>query len=311
MNEQGGVKIKHAMTVDVEDYFHVAAFNNVIDPASWDSWPCRVEHNTERLLALFERQGIHITFFILGWVAERYPALVKKIQAGGHEIASHGYSHQLIYRQTPDVFRQETLRSKKLLEDITGQPVVGYRAASYSITRQSLWALDILAELGFTWDSSIFPTHHDNYGIPGSPEEPYTIITRSGATLTEFPLTTAKILGQSVPAAGGGYFRQYPYVLSRWLFERASNNQTKPQIFYLHPWEIDPDQPKVPNASWFSNFRHYTNLKRCMPRLERLLLDFEFSTISESLQQVKISRSLNLLDFDAEQPLGEHLGSAK
>lgn len=289
--------VTHAMTVDVEDYFHVAAFNKVINPESWEQWPCRVEQNTHKLLELFSDHNIKITFFILGWVAERYPGLVKTIRAQGHEIASHGYSHQLIYRQTPDVFRAETAKSKQILEDLGQAPVIGYRAASYSITRNSLWALDILAELGFTWDSSIFPTRHDNYGIPGSPEEPYKIITSNGAVLTEFPLTTAKVLGQSIPAAGGGYFRQYPYALSRWLFERASNNQTKPQIFYLHPWEIDPDQPRVPNASWFSNFRHYTNLERCMPRLERMINDFQFGTISQSLGSIEINKTLNIKEF--------------
>lgn len=289
--------ITHAMTVDVEDYYHVAAFAKVIDPAEWDKWPSRVEANTDKLLQLFSDADIKITFFILGWVAERYPELVKRIRAQGHEIASHGYSHQLIYKQTPEVFRSETAKSKQILEDLGQMPVIGYRAASYSITRKSLWALDTLADLGFTWDSSIFPTRHDNYGIPGSPEEPYTIITRSGAQLTEFPLTTAKVLGQAIPAAGGGYFRQYPYVLSRWLFERASLGQRKPQIFYLHPWEIDPEQPRVPNASWFSNFRHYTNLQRCMPRLERMISDFKFGTISQSLGSVEISRTLNLREL--------------
>jgi polysaccharide deacetylase family protein (PEP-CTERM system associated) len=290
-------KVTHAMTVDVEDYFHVAAFNKVIDPSTWDSWPCRVEQNTNTLLALFDRNKIKITFFILGWVAERYPELIKRIHAHGHEIASHGYSHQLIYKQDPKVFREETAKSKQILEDLIQQPITGYRAASYSITRNSLWALETLAELGFTWDSSIFPTRHDNYGIPGSPEEPYKIGTRQGKILTEFPLTTAKVFGQSVPAAGGGYFRQYPYFLSRWLFETASLNQTKPQIFYLHPWEIDPDQPRVPNASWFSNFRHYTNLHRCLPRLERMISDFKFGTISESLGSVEIQKTIHIDDL--------------
>ncbi|HWV14508.1 MAG TPA: XrtA system polysaccharide deacetylase [Cellvibrio sp.] len=289
--------VTHAMTVDVEDYYHVAAFNKAINPADWEQWPSRVEANTHKLLQLFDDANIKITFFILGWVAERYPELVKTIRAQGHEIASHGYSHQLIYKQDQQVFREETARSKQILEDLGQLPVVGYRAASYSITRKSLWALDILAELGFTWDSSIFPTRHDNYGIPGSPEEPYRIITNSGAALTEFPLTTAKVLGQSVPAAGGGYFRQYPYALSRWLFDRASLNQTKPQIFYLHPWEIDPDQPRVPNASWFSNFRHYTNLKRCLPRLERMIGDFQFGTISQSLGSTEIKKELRISDL--------------
>ncbi len=289
--------IKHAMTVDVEDYYHVAAFAKAIKPSEWQNWPSRVEANTDKLLQVFADHQLKITFFILGWVAERHPQLVKRIQEQGHEIASHGYSHQLIYRQTPDVFREETAKSKHILEEITQNAITGYRAASYSITRNSLWALDILAELGFTWDSSIFPTRHDNYGIPGSPEEPYKIITSSGAELLEFPLTTAKVLGQAIPAAGGGYFRQYPYALSRWLFQRASNNQTKPQIFYLHPWEIDPEQPRIPNASWFSNFRHYTNLSRCQPRLERMLKDFQFGTINQSLISTQIKQTLNISDL--------------
>lgn len=289
--------ITHAMTVDVEDYYHVAAFGQVIRPDEWDQWPSRVEANTDRLLQLFDDAGIHITFFILGWVADRYPALVKRIHQQGHEIASHGFSHQLIYRQTPDVFREETARSKDILEALTGEAILGYRAASYSITRKSLWALETLADLGFQWDSSIFPTRHDNYGIPGSPEEPYRLKTESGNVLTEFPLTTAKVFGQAIPAAGGGYFRQYPYALSRWLFDRASLNQTMPRIFYLHPWEIDPQQPRVPNASWFSNFRHYTNLDKCLPRLERMLQDFKFGTISQSLGSVNIQKELHIQEL--------------
>lgn len=298
--------VTHAMTVDVEDYYHVAAFAKVIKPSEWEQWPSRVEANTDKLLQLFDDANIRITFFILGWVAERYPDLVRRIHAQGHEIASHGYSHQLIYTQTPDVFRAETAKSKQILEDLTQTPITGYRAASYSITRKSLWALDILAELGFTWDSSIFPTRHDNYGIPGSPEEPYVIITSNGTPLTEFPLTTAKVAGQAIPAAGGGYFRQYPYALSRWLFERASLGQTKPQIFYLHPWEIDPEQPRVPNASWFSNFRHYTNLHRCLPRLERMINDFQFGTISASLGSATINKTLHVSDLQvkAEEKAG-------
>lgn len=292
LTERSGT-IKHAMTVDVEDYFHVAAFSDVIDVNKWPEYTCRVERNTQRLLALFDRKDIKATFFVLGWVAERYPALVKEISAQGHELASHGYSHQLVYSQTPEVFKEETRKSKCILEDISGQEILGYRAASYSITSKSLWALDILAELGFTWDSSIFPIRHDNYGMPKSPEQPYQINTQYGV-LNEFPLTTAKVAGLSVPAAGGGYFRQYPYFLSKYLFNRASLNQTKPQIFYLHPWEIDAEQPRVEGASWFSRFRHYTNLKRCMPRLERLIDDFEFSTISESLENVDITTTRNL-----------------
>lgn len=289
--------IRHAMTVDVEDYFHVAAFADVIDAGRWDKYPCRVEHNTDVLLRLFEQKRIKATFFVLGWVAERYPEIVRQIVAQGHELASHGYSHQLVYSQTPEVFREETLRSKQILEDQGQKPVVGYRAASYSITAKSLWALDILAELGFTWDSSIFPIRHDRYGMPNSPERPYRIKTSSGALITEFPLTTAKVAGMSVPAAGGGYFRQYPYLLSRFLFKRASLNGARPQIFYLHPWEIDADQPRVEGASWFSRFRHYTNLKRCLPRLERMIDDFPFTTVSESILAAGVQQDIELKDL--------------
>jgi len=284
------------MTVDVEDYFHVAAFSKVIDTCKWSEYPSRVERNTDILLELFKSKNIKATFFVLAWVAERYPQIVKAIVEQGHELASHGYSHQLVYEQGPDIFREETHKSKIILEDIGQRPVQGYRAASYSITAKSLWALDILAELGFVWDSSIFPVRHDNYGMPNSPEKPYQIKTDHGI-LTEFPLTTAKVMGLSIPAAGGGYFRQYPYFVSKYLFNRASLNQTRPQIFYLHPWEIDPDQPRVEGASWFSRFRHYTNIQRCLPRLERLVDDFSFSTVSDSLLGVNTSQTVNASDL--------------
>lgn len=273
------------MTVDVEDYFHVSAFAKVIEPSQWDQWPTTVERNTRRLLDLFDETDIRATFFVLGWVAERQPALVREIVARGHEIASHGYSHQLVYRQTPAVFRSETMRSKQLLEDIAQTPVIGYRAASYSITRESLWALDILIELGFQWDSSIFPVYHDRYGIPASPTRPYRIRS-DGGELLEFPLTTAKLLGYTIPAAGGGYFRLYPYWLSRHLFASATNHGQRPVIFYLHPWEIDPDQPRVPGASLLSRFRHYNNLERCLPRLRQLIGTFPFGTVSDSLRSI-------------------------
>lgn len=280
----------HALSVDVEDYFHVAALSGVIAPEDWGTLPSRVEQNTERLLELFDRRQVKCTFFVLGWVAERYPALIRKLADHGHEIASHGYSHQLVYNQTPAVFTEETRKSKAILEDIIQQPVTGYRAASYSITRESLWALDILAELGFTWDSSIFPIHHDRYGIPDSPKTPYTIQTSTGVALREFPLTTAKLFRMNIPAAGGGYFRQFPYPLFRHLFRMASAGDTQPQMFYLHPWEIDPDQPRYNDASWFSRFRHYTNLDKCYGRLERLLGDFRFGTVSQSYEEYKPDR---------------------
>jgi polysaccharide deacetylase family protein (PEP-CTERM system associated) len=274
------------MTVDVEDYFHVSAFAKVIKPADWPQWPTTVERNTRSLLDLFDETGIKSTFFILGWVAERYPELIREIHARGHEIASHGYSHQLVYKQTPAEFRAETTRSKQLLEDLVQTPIVGYRAASYSITRQSLWAIDILIELGFTWDSSIFPVYHDRYGIPDSPTRPYRI-SSGGGELLEFPLTTAKLLGYSMPAAGGGYFRLYPYALSRWLFKKATDDNRTPAIFYLHPWEIDAEQPRVPGASLLSRFRHYNNLERCLPRLKNLIAEFPFGTVSDSLRSIE------------------------
>lgn len=286
--------IRHAMTVDVEDYFHVSAFAKVIKPTEWEKWPTTVERNTRTLMDLFDEFGIKATFFVLGWVAERHEALIREIAARGHEIASHGYSHQLIYRQSPAEFRQETTRSKQLLEDIVQTPVTGYRAASYSITRQSLWAIDILAELGFQWDSSIFPVYHDRYGIPESPKRPYRIETSSGDSLLEFPLTTARFLGYDMPAAGGGYFRLYPYALSRALFKRATANNTMPAIFYLHPWEIDADQPRVPGAGLLSRFRHYNNLEKCLPRLRAMLGEFRFGTVSESLQSIDAQNQISI-----------------
>ena len=269
------------MTVDVEDYFHVAAFEKTISPDNWDDYPSRVVNNTDKLLQLFADKNIKATFFILGWVAERYPDLVKRIVAENHEIASHGYSHQIIYKQEPDVFKEETLKSKKLLEDISGREITGYRAASYSITMRSLWALDILTEAGFTWDSSIFPIRHDNYGIPSSPTSPYYIKTNNELKIKELPLTTAKYMGMKLPAAGGGYFRLFPYWLSKTLLKNATDKSAA--IFYLHPWEVDPDQPRVENAKLFSRFRHYNNLDKCMDRLDRLTSDFSFTTVSDAL----------------------------
>ncbi|MGP4843278.1 XrtA system polysaccharide deacetylase [Marinobacter sp. 1Y8] len=273
--------MKNALTVDVEDYFQVAALAEAVSRDDWSSMEYRVESNTDRLLELFDRYQTRATFFTLGWVAERSPALVRRIRDAGHEVASHGYSHQLIYNQTPQVFREETRRSKNILEDITGEPVNGYRAASYSITAQSRWALDILAEEGFTWDSSIFPVHHDRYGMPGTPRWPHRLTTDNGRELAEFPLSTLKFPGYTLPIAGGGYFRLFPYWFSQWGLG-SINRQGKPFVFYLHPWEVDPGQPRL-EVSWFSRFRHYNNLDICEQRLEKLIKRFEFTTMSDVL----------------------------
>ena len=274
----------NALTVDVEDYYQVGALSSVIRPEDWPKWPSRVEQNTDRLLELFERKSARATFFTLGWIAERHPDLVRRIRDAGHEVASHGYSHQLVYEQAPETFRDEAARSKGLLEDILGEPVTGYRAASYSITPESRWALDILVELGFTWDSSLFPIRHDVYGMPGTPETPYRLNTDNGGELVEFPLSTLKLFGQRIPIAGGGYFRLFPYWFSQWGLGRINQNG-EPFIFYLHPWEIDPEQPRVDDLSLKSRFRHYNNLDVFYARLERLLDRFRFGAVTDVLAE--------------------------
>jgi polysaccharide deacetylase family protein (PEP-CTERM system associated) len=277
--------LTNALTVDVEDYFHVAALAPSIPRDSWGSRESRVVGNTRRLLSLFEQFDVKGTFFVLGWVAERYPELIRDIATDGHEIACHGYSHRLVYEQSPEEFREETVRSKSLLEDITGARVLGYRAASYSVVRDSLWALDILVELGFTYDSSIFPVHHDRYGIPDAERAPHRLTTPKGKSLVEWPLATASVFGARLPVAGGGYFRLLPYWVSRWGLASINRRELRPFIFYLHPWEIDPEQPRVP-ASLLSRFRHYTNLGKCEERLRRLLKEFPFGTAKEGLVQL-------------------------
>ncbi|MDH4275569.1 MAG: DUF3473 domain-containing protein [Gammaproteobacteria bacterium] len=279
------ITISNAFTLDVEDYYHVSAFERVISRAQWNTLPSRVEQNTDIILQMLATQGVHGTFFILGWVADKYPEVVRRIAAGGHEIASHGYSHQLVYNQTQDVFREETIRSKKLLEDITGLPILGYRAASYSITRASLWALEVLASLGFSYDSSVFPVKHDRYGIYSAPRFPHKLLLDSGAEIIEFPLSTVKVAGLNLPVAGGGYFRLFPYVLSRFGLGNINKRERRPFIFYLHPWEVDTGQPRI-KASAVSRFRHYQNLDSCQKKLDRLLGDFSFSTVQSVLDNL-------------------------
>jgi polysaccharide deacetylase family protein (PEP-CTERM system associated) len=278
--------MKNVLTIDVEDYFHVAALAKEINVGDWDSITCRVEKNTQKLLDIFDLHNTKSTFFVLGWVANKFPLLIKEIKNRGHEVASHGYSHQLIYNQSCKIFKDETFYSKYLLEDITGKPIRGYRAASYSITKKSLWALDILVEAGFKYDSSIYPVHHDLYGIHGSPAEPHIIQTPSGGKIVEYPLTTYKIMSYTLPVAGGGYFRLYPYWLSRYFYNNI-NKRSKSFAFYMHPWEIDPSQPRV-KTSLFSRFRHYNNLDKCESRLTQLLKDFNFGTMDEKIDTLEL-----------------------
>ena len=279
------IPIPNALTIDVEDYYHVAALAPSISRNSWDERESRVVDNTRKLLAIFEEFDVRATFFVLGWVAERHPHLVKEIAARGHEIGCHGFSHRVVYEQSPEEFREETRRSKDLLENLIGSEVLGYRAASFSITSKSLWALDILVELEFAYDSSIFPVRHDRYGIPDAERAPHRISTPKERSIAEWPLSTAQVLGCRLPLAGGGYFRLLPYWFSRRGLASINTRERRPFIFYLHPWEIDPAQPRVP-AGRLSRFRHYTNLEKCEERLRRLLHEFRFSTARDGLEQL-------------------------
>ena len=270
--------MRNAFTVDVEDYFQVEGFANAIDRSSWDGFRTRVGTNTSSLLEMLARHGVRATFFVLGWVARKHPEIVRQIAASGHEVASHGMSHRLIYTQTPEEFRRETRDAKALLEDLSQAPVLGYRAATYSITKRSLWALDVLCEEGFRYDSSIFPMRHDRYGIHDAETRPHVLTTPGGGRLVEFPISVLRCYGAKLPIAGGGYFRLFPYRFTRWAL-RKLNAQQQEFVFYVHPWEIDPAQPRVDKAGAVSRFRHYLNLDRCAQRLGRLLGDFEFDTM--------------------------------
>ena len=272
----GGAPVVNAMSVDVEDYFHVSVFDGIVPRSTWDDMESRVVANTQRLLEIFEESGVKSTFFILGWVAERHTDLVRAIADRGHEVASHGYAHRLVYDQTPDAFREDVRRAKHVIEDATGQGVRGYRAPSYSITPRSLWALDILIEEGHSYDASIFPIRHDRYGIPVSPREPFPVERDAGA-LMEVPGSTVRVGPLNLPVGGGGYFRILPYQWTRWGIGQL-NGGGQAAVFYLHPWEIDPAQPRLP-AGWLGRFRHYRNLSMTESRLKALLTDFRFSTV--------------------------------
>lgn len=276
----------NAMTIDVEDYFHVSNFEHVVDRESWATRESRVEANTDRLLAMFDRAGVSATFFVLAWVAERAPRLVRRIADAGHEVASHGYAHRLIYDQTPDEFRHDVRRAKAMLEEASGQAVHGYRAPSFSVTARSLWALDVLIEEGYTYDSSIFPVHHDRYGIPDA-DRHAGVITRPAGTIVEVPASTVRMVGVNWPIGGGGYFRLLPYGWTRWGIARVNAREGAPAVFYLHPWEIDPGQPRLP-APALARYRHYRNLAGTESRLERLLRDFRFGTMRALIASVPL-----------------------
>ena len=273
--------IVNAMTVDVEDYFQVSAFAKTVSYEQWPMFESRVCRNTERLLEIFDSAGIRATFFVLGWVAERFPALVRRIEQGGHEIASHGYAHGLVYDATPETFRDDLRRAKDAIENAAGRAVSGYRAPSYSIVDRSLWALDVLVGEGYHYDSSIYPIRHDRYGIPTWPRHIHRV-ERAGGAIWELPCSTVRRAGMNLPIGGGGYFRMLPY---RWTSSgiRVLNDvEARPAIFYLHPWEIDPDQPRI-NAPMVSRLRHYANVGQTEARLRRLLAEFQFGTIADVL----------------------------
>jgi polysaccharide deacetylase family protein (PEP-CTERM system associated) len=273
----------NAMTVDVEDYFQVSAFETHIPRDRWERLPCRVERNVDRILALFEAQQVSATFFVLGWIAERYPQMVRRMSETGHEVASHGYEHVRVVNQSPDAFRQDIRRTKALLEDITGRAVRGYRAASYSIGRDNLWALDELQAAGHDYSSSIYPIHHDLYGMPEAPRFAFRHPGEGG--ILEVPVTTVMMGRRKFPCGGGGYFRLLPYSVSRWAVRRVNERDREAAVFYFHPWEIDPAQPRQTGVGLKTRVRHYLNLSRTEARLTRLLQDFSWDRMDRIFLQ--------------------------
>ena len=280
----------NAMTIDVEDYYQVAAFEKIVAPSDWSHFESRVTANTRRFLELLASRNVKATFFVLGFEAERYPELVREIAAEGHEVGSHGYAHQLAYTQSEEVFRDDVTRTRKLLQDLSGQDVLSYRAPSFSIGRKTPWGHRVLAEAGYRYDSSVFPIRHDLYGDPNAPVTIHTIETESGP-ITEFPPTVVRLFGRNIPTGGGGYFRIFPWWLTRRMLTQV--NKTRPFVFYIHPWEIDPDQPRFDKAPWKSRFRHYTNLHKTADRFVRLLEMFRFAPICEVIQNHDRSQNVN------------------
>jgi len=264
--------IVNALTIDVEDYFQVSAFAQHVRRSEWDSMECRIEQNIERILALLADSNSTATFFTLGWIAERYPDLVRRIADAGHELASHGFGHQRASDQPRDVFLADIRLAKAILEDVAGREVRGYRAPSFSIGAANPWAFDAIAEAGYRYSSSIYPIRHDHYGAPDAPRFAHEV--RPG--LLELPVATVRMMSANWPAGGGGYFRLLPYALSRWSIRRINSRDRQPAMFYFHPWELDPDQPRVPGPGAKTRFRHYVNLRKTAPRLTRLLRDFRW-----------------------------------
>lgn len=268
----------NAMTVDVEDYFQVSAFDPFVERSTWDNYAGRVEESTDRILSIFDQHNVRGTFFTLGWVAEKYPSLVRRIVEGGHEMASHGWDHMMVTKLSREEFTLDVKRAKQKLEDTTGVEVTGYRAPSYSFTKKNDWAHTALAEAGYRYSSSVAPINHDLYGIPDAPR---FVHSRANGAVVEMPITTMRVLGHNIPCGGGGWFRLYPYLLSQWAIKRVHRKDKERAIFYFHPWEIDPKQPRIDGLNMRTRFRHYQNLARMEPRVEQLLQDFEWGTMAE------------------------------
>ena len=268
-------RICNALTIDVEDYFQVSAFDGHVDRAQWDQMPCRIESNVDRLLAMLRQNNALATFFTLGWIAERYPLLIRRIVEQGHELASHGYGHERANELSHARFSDDIRSAKRLLEDVGGVAVIGYRAPSFSIGAANWRAFDALAESGYRYSSSVYPVKHDHYGLPDAPRFPWKV----REDVTEIPITTTRLLGRNLPSGGGGYFRLAPYRLSHWAISRVNRVDQRPAIFYLHPWEIDPAQPRIKGVGAKTRFRHYLNLHRTEPRFRRLLSDFRWGRV--------------------------------
>lgn len=276
-------QIVNAFTVDVEDYFHVAAFASQINRTDWDNYECRVVDNTQRVLRLLEQSGTRATFFVLGWVADRFPGLVREIHRAGHEIGNHSYWHRNVYDLQPEEFRKDLREANDVLQDLIGEPVTAYRAPSFSITNRSLWALDILAEEGFRYDSSIFPVVHDRYGIADAPRFPYRAdALQQNPDIWEFPPSVHRFCRMNIPMAGGGYFRLFPLKMTTRCLSRINSHSQQPFMFYIHPWEVDPHQPRL-QGSWRSKFRHYQNLHSTEAKLTQLLQSFRFGSLTDAL----------------------------